>query len=161
MSLWKSLFGKSKSYKGEEELPKEFRNWVRKSIQIIGEDLQERENEALQKYLIQKGIPASEAGEIIIFLPTAFCRKLLPELNWLPEYYDYYSESKKVKRKYQDNHRYLIIEEETEKYWEETPNNEAILRMAGRSAEFGAINQLLNAGGKLEDIELARSYVIR
>jgi hypothetical protein len=53
------------------------------------------------------------------------------------------------------------MEEETEKYWNDTPNNEWILNIAGRSAEFHAINQLLNDGGRLEDVQISESYVLR
>lgn len=115
----------------------------------------------MKNYLVSNGIPDYEAGELIIFLPTAFCRKMLPELNWLPNYFDYYSEKKKIRRKYQENQRYLIIKEETEKYWNQSPNKDFVLNIAGRSAEFNAINQLLNDGGKLEDVQLTESYVIR
>lgn len=164
MSLWKSLFGKSKSDESEKldkEVPIEFRNWVKKSISIIGNNSMNMENEELHNYLVSKGIPEIEAGEIIIFLPTTFCRKLLPELNWLQEYYDYYSDKKQIKRKYHENKRYLIMEEETNNYWNHTPNNEEILKIAGRSSELNAINQMLNAGGKLEDVRLTESYVFR
>ena len=167
MSLWKSLFGKSKSdepkrvEKIKEQVPNEFRNWVKMSIQIIGNDLKNMENEELHNHLIKKGIPEFEAGEIIIFLPTAFCRKLLPQLNWLSEYYDYYSDKKQIKRKYRENQRYVIMEEETNNYWNQNPNNEEIIKIAGRSSEFDAINQMLNAGGKLENVKLTEAYVIR
>lgn len=119
------------------------------------------ENEELYEYLISKGLPEYEAGELIIFLPTAFCRKMLPDLNWLPGYFDFYSEKKTIRRKYRDNPRYLIIEEETKAYWNGNPNNDFVLNIAARSAEFNAINQLLNDGGKLEDVKLTESYVFR
>jgi hypothetical protein len=118
-------------------------------------------NEELYGYLISKGIPDYEAGELMIFLPIAFCRKKLPELNWHPDYFDYYSEKKKIRRKYQDNPRYLIIKDETEKYCNRNPNKEFVLNIVSRSAEFNSINQLLNNGGKFEDIQLTESYVIR
>lgn len=164
MRLWESLFGKPKPTESEKfygEVSIEFRNWVKKSIQIIGNDSKNMENEELYSYLLSKGISKFEAGEIIIFLPTAFCRKLLPDLNWPSEYYDFYSDKKQIKRKYCENQRYLLIEEETNNYWNKTPKNEEILNIAGRSAEFRAINQMLNAGGKLEDVVLTESYIVR
>ncbi len=165
MSFWKTIFGKSKKIKSESQLENEisteFRNWVKSSIKLIGIEGGDMENEELHNYLIQNGIPEFDAGELIIFLPTAFCRKLLPDIKWLPEYVDYYSKKKQIKKKYNENNRYLIIEEETEKYWNNNPSKKIVLNIAGRSAEFNAINKMLNNGGKLEDVKLTESYVIR
>jgi hypothetical protein len=95
------------------------------------------------------------------FLPIAFCRKLLPELEWPKKYLDQHAGNNKLERLFKDNGRYVAMEQETEKYWNETPNNEWVLNIAGRSAEFHAINQLLNDGGKLEDAKLTETYVMR
>ena len=165
MSFWKSIFGKSKEVKNENEIensmPPQFRLWVTTAIQLMGTEASEMENEELHEYLLQNGIPEFDAGEIIVFLPMAFCRQLLPDVKWLPEYIDYYSEKKKIKKVYKENSRYLIIEEETEKYWNENPANEVVLNIAGRSAEYNAINQMLKDGGKLENVRLTESLVMR
>ena len=165
MSFWKSIFKNANNKPQEEninnEISSKFREWVIKSINLIGVQGREMENDELYEFLIKNGIPEIDAGEIIIFLPPAFCRKLLPEIKWQPNYIDYYSNEKQVKRKYSENKRYVIIEQETENYWNAFPSNEVVLNIAGRAAEFKAINQMLNNGGKLEDVELAESYVIR
>ncbi len=164
MGLWKSLFGKLKSDTSEgadKDVPEEFREWVKRSIQLIGNNPKNMENEELHNYLVHKGIPEFEAGEIIIFLPIAFCRELLPNLNWSSIYYDCYSDGKRIKRKFRKNERYLIIDEETKKYWNRNPNNDVIIQIAGRSAEFKVINELLLVGGKLEDVKLTNSYIMR
>ena len=162
MGIWKHLFGKSNtSDQLETILPTHYRELTKKTIELIGKNSKAMENEQLHEYLISHGISDFEAGEFIIFLPTTFCRRLLPELNWPSDYVDYYSEKKKINRRYTENKRYVIMQEESEKYWIGTPNNEWILNIAGRSAEFKAINQLLNDGGKLEDVRLTESYVVR
>lgn len=165
MSFWKSLFGnsnnESEKEKNDYEIPRQFRDWVIKSINLIGRNGAKMENEELHELLIRNGISNIDAEEIIIFLPTAFCRKLLPDINWLPNYIDFYSDQKQVLRRYEDNERYLIIEEETDNYWKSNPSNEVVLNIAGRSSEFNAINQMLNDGGQLENVGLTESLVIR
>lgn len=162
MWIWKIFFGKSKiSDELESPLPDNYRELIKKAIELIGRDSKTMENEQLHEYLISHGITDFEAGEFIVFLPTAFCRKLLPELDWPLNYIDYYSDKNKIKRRYGDNKRYRVMEEEIEKYWSGTPHNEWILNIAGRSAEFNAINQLLNDGGKLVDVRLTQTYVVR
>ncbi len=165
MGIWKSLFGKSEENnaidKQYPEIPENFKELTQKAIDLIGSDSKNMDHEALYDYLISTGIPDFEAGELIIFLPIAFARKMLPELEWPPNYYDYYSKKKKIKRKYNENVRYRIIERETEHYWNATPNSEHVLNIVSRSADFQAINKLLNRGGKLKDVLLTESYVIR
>lgn len=164
MGIWKFLFGKSKKNNSEiefPEIPGNFRQLTKKAIELIGRDSKNMGNEELFDYLVSKGIPDFEAGELIVFLPTAFTRKMLPDLKWLPNYYDVHTDKRNIKRKYNKNVRYQIMEKETEEYWNSFPNNEYILNIAGRSAEFHAINKLLNNGGKLENVRLTASYVIR
>ena len=162
MSFWKNIFGKSNTkIDSESVLPIEFRQWTKLAMELIGKESNGMEIDELHDFLISKGIPEFEASELIIFLPTAFCRKLLPKINWLPSYNDYYSEKKNIKRIYQENKRYQIIEEETDNYWSGSPDNNYVLNITGRSSEFDAINQLLNDGGKMEDIILTEVSVIR
>lgn len=163
MGIWNSIFGKLKKEERhvEKSMPDNFRELTIRGIELIGRGSKKMENEEMYEYLISKGFPEHEASELIIFLPPAFCRKMLPELNWPPYYFDFYSQKKIIRREYRDNPRYLIIEEATEAYWNDNPNNDFILNIAGRSAEYNVINQLLNDGGKLEDLKLTESYVVR
>ena len=68
-------------------------------FQVIEKESAEITNEKLYDFLIQNGIPEFDAGEIIIFLPIAFCKKLFPDLNWHPNYIDFYHKDKKIKHK--------------------------------------------------------------
>lgn len=162
MKIWKNLFGNKENLDlFEKPLPNNFNELTRIAIELIGRDSETMENEQLQEYLLSNGIPEFEAVELITFIPIAFCRKLLPELNWLPIYIDFYSQKNQIKRKYSDNKRYLVIEEETEKYWSGNPDNKWILNISKRSSEFHAINQLLNDGGRLEDVRLTEVKINR
>ena len=72
-----------------------------------------------------------------------------------------YSERKQIKRLYKDNPRFIVMQTETEDYWSAIPDNEIILNIAGRSADFKAINDLLLGGGRLENIEVSENFIVR
>jgi hypothetical protein len=141
-------------------VPEDFKFWVERSISLLGAlAKQMTDGEAIN--LLQKhGIPKGEANEIVTFLPIAFCRKLLPQVNWPPSYIEVRGESR-LQFSFLDNERYLIILNETEKYYASSPQKETILGVAARSAEFHVINSLILQGGNLMDIRLTNSYVIR
>lgn len=164
MGLFKSLFRKSKSTEanyGFPPIPKNFNQLTKKAIELIGRGSREMENDALLDHLISNGIPELEAIELFLFLPTAFTRKMLPDLKWLPTYIDHYSESKQAKRKYKENIRFQIMVQETNNYWNNNPDNEFVLNIAGRSSEFHVINNLLNDGGELENIKMTETQILR
>ncbi len=142
-------------------MDKEFDSYVKKSITLIGTEGKGLENDKLVELLVNSGIPELEAIEIMLFLPVAFCRKLLPQINWHPDYVDFYAEDKQIKRLYNDNPRYIIIQSLTEKYCNERPDKNIIMNVAGRSAEFKSINRLLLNGGQVKDIDVSQTFVIR
>ena len=100
-------------------------------------------------------------SEIITFLPIAFVRKWLADVDWPKTYLEQYSESKRISKRFSDNHQYLTMEKIVDQYWNDKPNNDVIVNIAGRSAEFNAINQLLNDGGKMADIKMTETVIIR
>lgn len=158
MQFFKNLFKKRSTF---PPVPSEFRTWVKASIEFWGALPDDLEPEAFYEAFLQQDIPEAEADEIFLFLPTAFCRKLLPEVQWLPHYVDYYTPSKQLKQAYKDNPRYVIIAEETDYYWANNLKQSVILRIAGSSAEFDAINQMLQNGGALEDCVPVENRIIR
>ena len=115
----------------------------------------------LLELFIANGIPETDAVEIVLFLPVAFCRKLLPQIKWHNHYVDFYSENKQIKRLYKDNPRFIGTQVETDEYWSSIPDNEIVLNIAGRSADFKAINGLLMGGSRLENIEVSENFVFR
>lgn len=162
MSIYNLLF-KRKTKKeveiDEVPLPQEFKSFVIKSIEIIGSGAKTMDD--VFEEMISKGIPETEANELMIFIPIVFIRKLLPEVSWCAEYYDCYSEKDKVKRLYDENLRYQIIKAQTDNFWNTQFNNEYVENIVLWSSEYDAINQLLNDGGSLEDAKVTETLIMR
>lgn len=144
-----------------EFLPDDFKYWVRKSIVLIGTIGKFMDDNELIALLEKDEIPEKEAVEIVTFIPIAFCRKLFPQVNWLPEYVEYLSDKNQVRRFFQENQRYLIINQETERYWANSPDEAMVMNIAGRSAEFKAVNTLLSRGSQLTNIEIGPCIILR
>jgi hypothetical protein len=144
----------------QNSIPKNFNLWVRKSIGLLGSLGKIMENESASELLIGHGIPEDEVIEIVLFVPIAFCRKLLPQVKWHQEYIEF-ENNNSIEKLYSKNPRYLIIDNEVNLYWRNQPKKEVILNVAGRSAEFKAINELLLKGGRLEDIQVTKVVVSR
>lgn len=141
----------------------EFRYWVRDSIKLIITLDESPNNERLLEMLVSKNIPKHESFEIITFLPIAATRVLLAEIFWSNTYIDFYSSSLQIPRKFKENKRFQIMLEEVELFLSTTNYeiSENFLKLAGRSAEFQTINSLLLRGGKLEDLILTDTIIIR
>lgn len=163
MKYWRRIFGERQPSSGKDSKlePEKFRQWVKKGIELIGQRDVDKELEELQQDLIDKGIPEYDAGEILIFLPSIFCKRLFPNLGWLTNYIECYSNEEQISMEYSDNWRYVIMEDEVDKYWRGSPDNQIINNISIMSSEFGAINKMLKDGGKIEDVKITESYVIR
>ena len=158
MSFWNKILGKKKDNRTKEQ--SDFNSDVKKSIDIIG-SAKSLENDELLTLLTQNGIEENNGIEIITFLPIAFVRKWLTDVDWPKTYLEHYSDSKRISKRFSDNHKYLTIEKIVDHYWNDRPNNDIIVNIAGRSAEFNAINKLLNDGGKMVDIKMTETVIIR
>ncbi|KAA1241004.1 hypothetical protein [Aquimarina sp. RZ0] len=158
MSFWNKILGKKRNNRIKES--SDFNSDVKKAIDIIG-SAKSLENDELLTLLTRNGIEENNAIEIITFLPIAFVRKWLADLDWPKTYLEHYSDSKRLSKRFSDNHQYLTMEEIVDHYWNDNPNNDVIVNIAGRSAEFNAINQLLNDGGKMTDIRMTETVIIR
>ncbi len=139
----------------------EFSSWVNKAILLAGTTGKNLDNEKLVDLLVNNGIPKTDAIEIMLFLPIAFCRKLLPQIKWHDHYIDFYSKNRKVTTYFKDNPRYVVIQTETENYWISIPDRDIVLNVAGRSPDFKTINKLILGGSRYEDIELSENFVVR
>ena len=140
-----------------------FNSEVIKAIELIGNSEKSLENDELLKLLIQKGINENSAIEIVIFLPIAFVRKMLPNLNWHQNYIEQGFDKKQKTKSFAQNEMYKIIEIETENYYNENPKSDVIIKIAGRSAEFQAINKLLLKDDKADmaEIKFTETIVVR
>lgn len=139
-------------------VPKDFNFWVRKGIDLLGSWGKEMDNKSAIAFLAGHDIPEEEAVEITLFLPIAFCRKMLPQINFPSEYIELKNQLQ-IEMLFSENERYLAIEHEVNAYWNNNPMKEVILNVAGRSPEFRAINDLLLGGGHLEDIQLTKVVI--
>jgi hypothetical protein len=158
MRFLKSIFGV------KDKLPPiqgDLSTFVRKSIPIIGTTGKTMHDPELIQLLVSEGVPEQEAIEIVLFLPVAFARILVPEIRWQNYYVECYGDNKKIERLYQENPRYLIFESETHRFFNSRPDSELLLNVAGRSAELKAVNKLLLDGSKIEDIEMSPCYIVR
>ncbi len=141
----------------------EFQSEVKTSINLIGNLNESLENEKLLNFLTQNGIKESNAMEIVIFLPIAFVRKMLPNVNWRENYIEQLSDKKQRTKSFAENSFYKIIENETDNYYAGKAESEVILKIAGRSAEFKVINDLLLKNEKVDisEIKLTENIIIR
>ncbi|WP_042501803.1 hypothetical protein [Algibacter lectus] len=158
MSIWNKILGKKDNNRPKES--SDFDSDVKKSIDIIGSE-KSLENDELLTLLTRNGIEENSGIEIITFLPIVFVRKWLADVDWPKTYLEQYSDSKRISKRFSDNHQYLTMEKIVDHYWNDKPNNDIIVNIAGRSAEFNAINQLLNDGGKMSDIKMTETVIIR
>lgn len=109
--------------------------------------------------LVIHGIADDETMIIVTFVTIAFVRKLLPHVKWPTSYIVAQGEHRSEKP-FSDNHRYVIIENETNAYWNCNLKKEIVLNVAGRSKEFNVVNKLLLQGGRLEFVRLSKTVVI-
>jgi hypothetical protein len=112
---------------------------------------------------MKNGIPKDDATEILLFLPIAFVRQMLPGLQWLRGYTEIDGHKNQVQKRYADSGVYQIIFSIAEKYIQTSPGTDNIIKLAGRSAEFHAIITLLldNPNTKLDEIKLTETFIVR
>jgi hypothetical protein len=158
MKFLQSIFGKKHKH---PPIQGDLSAFVIKSIPIIGIAGKTMEDHELIQLLASEDVPEQEAIEIVLFFPVAVARKLMPEIKWKDYYIDYYGDNKQIEQLYRENPRYVIFESEVHRFLNSKPGSELILNIAGRSAEFKAVNKLLLDGSKIEDITVTASYVVR
>ena len=108
-------------------------------------------------------IAPKEAVDFFLFLPIAFIRHWLPNMNWPDSYLELVSEKKFIEKKYSETPSFQIIWTVTAAHFQASPDATTIMKIGGRSAEFHSINELLinNKEAKPEDVKLTQSIIIR
>jgi hypothetical protein len=160
LTFLKKLFA-GKAAPKATAVPADFPAYAEKAIRLITAGSGQFEDDKLIGQLVAVGIPEMEATELLLFLPTAFCRHMLPQVDWPTYYVEYISEAKQIEIPYSENLRFLAIQEAMNAYLAGDFTQEDYLKIAGRSASFKSLNQLLLAGGKLENAEVSPEYVVR
>ncbi|WP_375418751.1 hypothetical protein [uncultured Hymenobacter sp.] len=154
----RSLFSKPRS---SESLPLDYPSYIRNAVTVVTNTNGQLEDEELINLFVENGIPRNEATELLLFLPTAFCRHLLPLVDWPTYYCEQTASNKNIKIEYADNPRFVAIQNVTAETYASVFEQGNVVKIAGRSASFKAINNLLNDGGRLEDVAVSPEYVIR
>ncbi len=156
----KSLF--ANSVNRFDDVPSEFYHYAEQAINLITTGNGQLEDRQLLELFEKHGIPAKEAVELLLFLPPAFCRKLLPIINWPNYYFEYISAKKSLKRFYASNKRYMIIQSALQAYIDGDFIQSDYLKIAARSASFHSINQILldNPGRKITEIIVTPETVV-
>jgi hypothetical protein len=161
LKFLRSLFT-SKQTEFADSIPSEFPQYAQQSICLIIESNGQLEDEQILSLFERDGIPPKEAVELLLFLPQAFCRHLLSEIEWPDYYLEYVSEVKSEKRLYADNERYAVILSALQAYVSGEFMKADYHKIAGRSASFHALNQLLldNPGRKLAEAIVTPETII-
>jgi len=134
---------------------------IRKAIAILTQMSGRETNAEVLEEFHKNGIQEPEASTIHLFLPVAGCRRLLPNMAWADDYQiQYRSDAKTVSKKWSKTPAYCAVLQEVDRFFATRPGNEKVLKIASRSAEFRAINDLLLRGSKLEDLKLTPQVVV-
>jgi hypothetical protein len=136
----------------------------RSNIDIAIQTIIEKEGSASDEEILTAlfaQMQRNDAIEIFIFLPIAFCRLLLPNIAFLDEYYEDNRDGNGQRlRKFSETESYQVVLESSSRYFLSKPGSENILKVAGRSGEFHAINDLLNKGNQLEELRMTRMCIV-
>ena len=134
---------------------------VPRAIFIITEGSGQITDQELLDAFDVAGIGKEEAGTILLFLPIAACRRMLPAVRWIDNYQELDRKSgKMIRRNFSETPAYQVILSEVDRYFGTQPGSDNILKLAGRSSEFHVINNMLNKGCKLDDICLTPMAIL-
>jgi hypothetical protein len=157
----KSLFSKETTA-ADTPLSVDFEEQVEKAILLIDKEKGILQDKEFVNLLVRSGIGHKAAVEILIFLPIAFTRRLLSTVEWPDTYMEEVGKNQRIK-KFDETESFKKIWKVTIDYFDTSPSNDTILKIAGRSAEFDAVNQLLTnqPSSKPEDIQIGLSVIMR
>lgn len=112
--------------------------------------------------LINNGISLDDTIDIPTFLPIAFTRTLFPKANWLDTYLEHDGHIF-TSRRFSETKSYELMKLAVERFFKSDPCPETIIKIAGRSSEFHAMNRLLleNPDAKIEDIQFTETVINR
>lgn len=106
--------------------------------------------------LLAAGANEETAGHLTVFVPAIMTRLMLREIHFPEEYVEMVADGTSISRKLSEDQLYRLIETELIKMVEKGMSPDGIITIAGRAAEFNAVNDLMikQPGGKLKDIKL-------
>ena len=120
-------------------------------------------NDEVIKLFVDAGMPYADAVEIFLFLPIAFVRCWLPHLRWHETYVEAFENGVKQMKRFDQTESFLTIMSTVQLYFNAHPQRETVLKIAGRSAEFRVMNELLlhNPQAKPEEIVFSQTIIQR
>lgn len=138
-----------------------FSYYVNHTIELFEYYEGDLDYDKLYLMLFHKGASKFETDEIYIFLPIAFIRLWLPKIKWDDSYIIKSYESDEIEKRYDETESYKIILDLSKKYFQNNPKNETIIKISSLSAEYNAINSLLQDGGELEGIKFKKTTILK
>jgi len=110
---------------------------VRRAITIITERSGQATNQELLDAFDVAGVGKEEAGAILVSLPIAARRRMLPAVCWIDNYQEFdITNGNMIPRSFSETPAYQAILPEVDRYFGTQPGGENVLKLAGRSAEF-------------------------
>ena len=134
---------------------------VKKVIEEIDTIESEISDDQFYEIISRKNITQFEANEIYIFLPIAFAQLWVSKANWNEEYNEILPNKKEISKRYDETESFQIIIKIVSDYFKYKTSRNTIIQIGGRSAEINALNKLLLDGGKIEDIKITKTTIIR
>ena len=144
----------------EEKISAEFSDNVKSAIEILSNTQGDLTDRQAVQLLYSQGIEYADAEIIAIFLPIAFCRLMLPNFEWKDEYFEFNNSNPGGTLKmFSKTEPYSVVYATVKAFFQTKPSSGVVLKIAGRSSEFHAINKLLLEGHKLEEIKLTPIHI--
>lgn len=147
----------------QPDISSKFRQNVQKAITLLLKSKNSPTDEMVLELFENNGISKVDSVEILIFLPIAVLRRLYGHLKWHDSYFEFDVNNNRVEKKFADSKSFQIIEEVTEKYFQNLPVSQDITNIAWRSAEFNALNYILlkNPDLQADDVVLSKTFIMR
>jgi hypothetical protein len=139
----------------------ELKEAVAKSIEVFRDNKNQDDDGIIQK-LIELGIEESLANRLVNFVTSAFCRAMYEDSDLTFQHFYVFFDSRKRTSEPQ-----LLIDEPVfvEAYkiakaeLGKTGKDESYLTIASRDAEYKVIQQFIENGSDLKNVELAPMYI--
>lgn len=140
--------------KSQEKIESDHRSNILLAVKIF-ESNPDENWETLCDKLVSKLGSKKLAYDLYRFLPIAYCRQFLPEVNFPDTYKVMKSESNFEEHKFADSKLYREVEEIVAKKLKNINSQGDIMSVLIHSSEFDAINNALKDGSKLEDVVIS------
>lgn len=127
---------------------------------LAQDDISKKEDREVVELLKSKvKLSESEAFWLVVFIPIILTRRLLIDKFEFPDYY-ILGDVNGEKKRYVENEIYRLVNESLSYILDQGVDKELILKVAGRSAELRAINQLMLNGNEMDGVNITPLVVL-